>query len=237
MKLRPLTLALATFAACLVTAACNAPGKPKLETEARPDDLADFSTLYKENCSACHGNQGKGGAAISLANPVYLATAGVDNIKRIASAGVAGTAMPPFASSAGGMLTDRQITILSEGIVHTWGASSSGPLLPYSATLTGNAANGHTAFTSFCAQCHGADGTGVKASHMGSIVDPSYLALITDQNLRSTIIAGRPDLGMPDWRSHVMATNQRAMTDQEVTDIVAWIVSHRVAAPGQPYAQ
>ena len=32
----------------------------------------------------------------------------------------------------------------------------------------------------------------------GSLVDPSYLALVNDQTLRSTIIAGRPDWGMPD---------------------------------------
>ena len=53
-----------------------------------------------------------------------------------------------------------------------------------------------------------ADGSGSKAPEAnnpdavsGSIVDPSYLALVSDQSLRSTIIAGRPDLGMPDWRS------------------------------------
>jgi hypothetical protein len=25
------------------------------------------------------------------------------------------------------------------------------------------------------------------------------------------------------------------MTDQEVTDVVRWLASHRVAAPGRPY--
>jgi len=28
----------------------------------------------------------------------------------------------------------------------------------------------------------------------------------------------------------------KPMSDQEVTDVVAWLASHRVEAPGQPYA-
>ena len=69
-------------------------------------------------------------------------------------------------------------------------------------------------------------------SKLGSIVDPSYLALISDQNLRSIIIAGRPDEAMPDWRSDCSNT---PMTDQQITDILAWLASKRVANPGQPY--
>jgi cytochrome c oxidase cbb3-type subunit 3/ubiquinol-cytochrome c reductase cytochrome c subunit len=70
---------------------------------------------------------------------------------------------------------------------------------------------------------------------MGSLVDPAYLALISDQGLRSLIIAGQPEDGMPDWRSDRTGAGSRAMTDKEVTDIVAWLASHRVATPGQPY--
>ena len=64
----------------------------------------------------------------------------------------------------------------------------------------------------------------------GSIVDPSYLALISDQTLRSTIIAGRPDLGMPDWRSDTSSPGSRSMTDQEITGVVAWLAAHRAAS-------
>jgi hypothetical protein len=66
---------------------------------------------------------------------------------------------------------------------------------------------------------------------MGSIVDGSYLALISDQGLRSITIAGRPDEGMPDWRSD----GAQPLTDQQITDIVAWLASKRTANPGQPY--
>ena len=65
-----------------------------------------------------------------------------------------------------------------------------------------------------------------------SIVDRSYLALVSDQYLRMTVIAGRPQLGAPDWRGNVPG---RPMSDQEVTDVVAWLASSRSATPGQPY--
>ena len=38
----------------------------------------------------------------------------------------------------------------------------------------------------------------------------TFLALVSDQNLRTTVIAGRPDLGHPDWQHCVPG---RAMTD------------------------
>jgi len=66
---------------------------------------------------------------------------------------------------------------------------------------------------------------------MGSIVDGSYLALISDQGLRSIMIAGRPDEGMPDWRTD----GAQPMTDQQITDIVAWLATKRTVNPGQPY--
>ncbi len=234
MRAHAFTFALVASAACLFGTGCNPPGKPTQQVESRPDQLADFDMLYKQNCAACHGEHGKGGVAISLANPVYLATAGVDTIKRVTAAGVRGTAMPPFGKAAGGMLTDRQITILAEGMERAWGHPES-DVLPYAATARGDAGRGHAAYANFCARCHGADGTGVSAMHTGSIVDPSYLDLVSDQGVRSIIIAGLPDQGMSDWRSD--AAGLGAMSEQQVTDIVVWIASHRVAAPGQPYEQ
>jgi hypothetical protein len=53
----------------------------------------------------------------------------------------------------------------------------------------------------------------------------------SDQNLRSIVIAGRPDEGKPDWRRD----GPQPMTDQQITDVLAWLASKRVANPGQPY--
>jgi cytochrome c oxidase cbb3-type subunit 3/ubiquinol-cytochrome c reductase cytochrome c subunit len=207
----------------------------------RPDEVLEFSTLYKENCSACHGENGKNGAAISLANPVFVAIAGESNLREVVANGVHGKLMPAFARSAGGALTEQQITALVHGIMHQWGApdllAGQNPP-PYAARAPGDAVRGQQAFAAFCARCHGATGEGGTMkdrngsfNKVGSIVDPAYLALISDQGLRSITIAGRPDDGMPDWRSDAAVP----LTDQQITDIVAWLRSKRVANPGQPY--
>ena len=221
----------------LLTGCDHIHGRPGPGPEVvRPEEVLDFPTLYKQNCAACHGENGKGGAAISLANPVYLAVSGEGPLQNTIAKGVSGKLMPPFAQSAGGMLTDRQIEVLTKGILQTWGtpnllAGQNPP--PYAATVIGDAEHGQQAFTTSCARCHGATGEGAQSGphKLGSIVDPSYLSLISDQDLRSLIIAGRPDEGMPDWRSD----SNQPLTDQQITDIVTWLGSQRVSNPGQPY--
>src|ERR1700733_282119 len=90
----------------------------------RPEEVLDFPTLYKQNCAACHGENGKNGAAISLNNPVYIVLAGPTHLRDAIANGVPGKLMPAFANSAGGMLTDRQVTVLAQGIAQQWGNAS-----------------------------------------------------------------------------------------------------------------
>jgi cytochrome c oxidase cbb3-type subunit 3/ubiquinol-cytochrome c reductase cytochrome c subunit len=219
---------------------CQAvPGKPMPGSEAkRPDQVLDFVTLYQENCSACHGENGRMGAAISLANPVYLSFAGARNLQRVTANGVPGTLMPGFSKGSGGTLTDRQIEVLTQGMVTHWsGPSPLASLSPvaYSAMLQGDPVRGAQLFVSSCAKCHGSDGTGSTAAKppTGSLVDSAYLALISDQGLRSLIVAGQPDHSMPG-SNHAGA---HPLAEQDVTDIVAWLAAHRTQAPGQPYPQ
>jgi mono/diheme cytochrome c family protein len=244
MNSRTFTFLLLACTAIIPIAGCKrAPGKPGSGVEVpRPEEVVDFATLYNQNCASCHGVNGKNGAAISFANPVYLAVAGTANIQRITAAGVRKTAMPAFGKSAGGMLTDSQITILAQGMPQLWGTPNAlaGQTAPaYASGTPGNVAQGQTAYTTFCARCHGADGTGGSAGNgiaTGSLVDPAYLALISDQGLRSYILAGQTEQGPHDWHSYFIEP-PLAMTDQEITDTVAWLVSHRIASPGQPYKQ
>jgi len=62
-------------------------------------------------------------------------------------------------------------------------------------------------------------------------VHSSYLALASDQHLRTTVIAGRSDLGMPDWRGQIAG---RALSPAEISDVVAWLVTKRTPVPGRP---
>ncbi len=245
MRMSSVLSLLAASLLCAATFGCNsAPGRPKAGPEVlRPDEVQDFATLYKQNCAACHGENGRQGAAASLANPEYLALAGENSLLQVTSLGVPGTLMPAFAQSAGGMLTDRQIHSLVDGMMKQWGkadalAGQNPP--PYAAATAGDAQQGQQVFATYCARCHGADGKGATARDagakterkLGSIVDPSYLALVSNQSLRTMTIVGIPDEGMPDWRGDLLS---HPMTDKEVTDVVAWLASQRSPYPGQPY--
>jgi mono/diheme cytochrome c family protein len=220
----------------------HAPGRPGPGPEVpRPEQVLDFAVLYKSNCSACHGENGKNGAAIALANPVYLAVIGEDNLREIISKGVGGKLMPAFARSEGSTLTDQQISILAHGMTLQWNKPvflSTRGTPTYRASLSGNGARGEQVFAEFCASCHGAHGEGMtatingKKTKVGSIVEGAYLALVSDQALRSFTIAGVPGGVMPDWRSDAAVP----MTDQQITDVVVWLATMRTADPGQPYA-
>jgi mono/diheme cytochrome c family protein len=222
-------------AALLAFARCGpAPGRPTAaEIDVRPDHVRDFALLYSENCAGCHGPSGRGGAgAIGLGDAVYLAVADDAVLRRAASNGVAGTQMPAFARNAGGMLTDAQIEILVHGI-RAWGkpgALGSAVAPPYAAPL-GDSARGAQVFARSCASCHGAAGAG--GSKAGSVVDGTFLGLVSDQSLRTTVIAGRPDIGQPDWRGD----GGPPLTPQDVSDVVAWLAAQRPAYPGRPYAE
>ena len=229
---------LSTFAALgavLLTGCGTPPGQPRNDSETlAPNEVLDFASLYSENCAGCHGENGRGGAAIALADPIYLAIANDAAIRRVISNGVRGTAMPAFAESAGGLLTDQQINVITKEIQSRWsrpGILDGANPPSYAATSTGDAQRGATAYTTYCQSCHGPGGHG--GSKGSAITDDSFLALVSDQGLRTIVITGRPELGAPDWRGNVRG---KPMSDQEVTDVVAWLASRRAEVPGQPYS-
>jgi mono/diheme cytochrome c family protein len=204
------------------------PGKPKPESRWRPPTaLTGFTTLYRKHCLACHSDSAAPSASIPMNHPVYLNILPPDTLRRVIANGIPGTAMPNFSQETGGPLTDEQIGILADGILAWKTRVLPGPLPAYSAP-PGDVARGARAFATFCASCHGADGTG---GPRGSVVEPACLGLVTDQYLRTVIIAGRPDLGMPDWRGHAPG---KPMSDQDIADVVAWLASHRVTPTPQP---
>ena len=228
-------LSAASLLAALLLAGCGAPpGQPRAGSiELAPNEIVEFGTLYSNNCAGCHGADGRGGAAIALANPVYLAIVDDGSMRANIAAGVRGTSMPAFAQPAGGMLTEPQIDALVNGIRSRWSrpAALDGANPPsYAPASAGDVHRGAVAYQTFCRWCHGAEGQGGPKG--SSITNDSFLALTSDQALRTIVIAGRPELGAPDWRRNA----GRAMSEQEVTDVVSWLASHRAAAPGQPYA-
>lgn len=213
-------------------AGCDAlPGRPKPGMhDVLPSQVLAFDALYARHCAGCHGAEGRLGPARPLNDPLYLALVPRERLRRVIVRGVPGTSQPAFAQSAGGELTDAQVDALVQGLIATWGrpdAARDAALPPYDSE-PGDAERGKAVYAAACAGCHGPEGRGGPKG--GAIVDPSYLALVSDQGLRATVIAGRPDLGMPDWRGYVLG---KPLTRQQIADVVAWLADQRRPVPGR----
>ena len=192
-----------------------------------------------QNCAGCHGAGGRLGAARPLNDPLYLAFVTDDAMRQAISKGCAGTNMPAFSEQAGGHLTDQQIDLLVTGMRAHWSRPDDfkGVELPrYSiesssaatnndvsakTSQNGDASRGAATYKTFCASCHGTNGDGGSA---GSIVDPNFLSLVSDQGLRTTVVVGRADMGKPDWRGNAPG---HPMSAQEIDDVVAWLAARR----------
>jgi cytochrome c oxidase cbb3-type subunit 3/ubiquinol-cytochrome c reductase cytochrome c subunit len=233
MKARRLVVSVLGLGLALLMG-CDLPGHPPAGPEVpRPEMVKSFDTLYGENCAGCHGKNGDNGSATNLANPEYEALIDDGSLRDVIANGEKGTLMPAFAIRSGGPLTDEQVEAIVQGIRSHWKKDDAfgGQTPPlYKAAHAGDVSKGQAVYAVACARCHGNDAQ--HRGSAGSILDGSFLALINEQTVRTTIIAGRPDIGEPDWRNHIPG---RAMTDDEITNVSAWLIAQRPATPGQPY--
>ena len=201
-----------------------------------PAEINDFNQLYAQNCAGCHGVDGRLGAARPLNDPLYLAFVSDDAIRQAISKGRGGTTMPAFSEQAGGHLTEKQIELLVSSVRSRWSKpedfkgvdlpryndnETTGPSTKATTFEVGDATRGGTTYKTYCASCHGTNGDGGSA---GSIVDPNFLNLVSDQGLRTTVVVGRADMGKPDWRGLVPG---HPMSAQEIADVVAWLAAQR----------
>jgi cytochrome c oxidase cbb3-type subunit III len=241
MSRRCATYVIAVMAPVIIAlVGCDAmPGRPRpADQPTLPSQVMGFAELYGQSCAGCHGTDGRLGAARPLNDPVYLALVPPDRLRQIIAQGVPDTAMPGFAAAAGGPLTEAQVDALIHEMLKRWSRPSpfpDVPLPPYAAETTvthdahpGDPEQGLRVYAEACASCHGADGKG--GAKGGSVVDAAYLALVSDQALRTAVIAGRTDLGMPDWRSDIPG---QPLTAQQISAVVAWLVSHRQPVVGR----
>lgn len=220
--------------AAILLQGCNLPGRPGPGPEVpRPEAVTSFDTLYSQNCAGCHGATGEHGAATDLANPEYEAFIDDASLRDVIANGRKGTLMPGFGVHGGGSLADNQIDALVQGMRARWRKEDAfaGQTPPvYKATSAGDPSKGQAVYNAACARCHGASAQ--QPGPSGSILDGAFLGLIDPQMVRTTIVAGRPDVGQPDWRGLVPG---HVLTDAEVTDVTAWLLAQKPVNPGQPY--
>jgi mono/diheme cytochrome c family protein len=100
-------------------------------------------------------------------------------------------------------------------------APAAAPAPAAAATLKGDATRGHAVFQTNCAPCHQPEGTG-KIGLAPSIRNRDFLALASDEFIRTTITEGRLGTGMigrPD------------LAGQATEDIIAWLRALQVKVP------
>lgn len=151
-------------------------------------DAAQGASIYLENCSPCHGNQGQGVDAPNLRNNQYIQTSGDQEVYGTIANGRSGTKMPAWLQVNGGPLTDADISSVVAYLHTLQGveaipsptpepteapqtlqptpetseaevARPSNPGGPgEAATMTGDASRGQGIFGVNCAKCHGPQG-------------------------------------------------------------------------------
>lgn len=205
--------------AVLLFAGCEPPGKPQPETT-NQEEVTNFADLYGNNCAGCHSAEGKTGPGRPLNNALYLSIIPRETLRNTIYYGRPGTAMPAWARSQGGPLTDKQVDALVDGIEKNWSkpVKANGAVPPYAATAAGDPVHGKKMFGRACFLCHG------PGAAVGRVTDPNYLALVSDQLLRTAVLEGWPALGMPDYRTLNLG---HALSDQDITDVVAYLASLR----------
>jgi cytochrome c oxidase subunit 2 len=188
-------------------------------------DPVNGKALYATYCSACHGTHGEGynagGSGPGIGLPGFIDVVSDDYIFQTIKHGRIGTAMMPFSGAKGlANLSDSEI---GDIIAHLRNARHVDPAV---ASLDkwvdpGDPDKGKDVFQANCSACHQMEGHGL-AGLAPSIRNRDFLAIASDEFIKSTIRGGRPGTAMlprPD------------LTESEVNHILAFLRDLEVANP------
>lgn len=181
--------------------------------ELHSDRVERGENMYIDQCSSCHGLDGKGGIGPAL-NERTLLKKTLDGIfYSVIRSGVPNTQMPAWSVDFGGPLTDEDIRD-AVAYIRAWepNAQEASP-----EEQAPDPSKGAVLFASTCAICHGEEGKGGQ-SGIPVINDPDRLEQFEDTWFRGVIANGRPAKGMPTWGTVLSPTQ----LDDLVALIAAW---------------
>jgi cbb3-type cytochrome c oxidase subunit III len=189
-----------------------------VESRDKATAVSAGQSLFKKNCTLCHGDNGEGTEGRpSLNDKSFLTSANDDTIFSIISSGIPNTEMPAWNQAHGGPLTDEDVRQLV-AFVRSWEPSAPDRR---ATPLAGNTGRGKALFNNVCAACHGKDGAGTDRAP--ALNDPARLSQFDDAWYKNTITNGRPAKGMPTWGT--------VLSPSQIADLLANIDAWRQAAP------
>ncbi|MBF0459798.1 MAG: c-type cytochrome [Magnetococcales bacterium] len=186
-------------------------------------DVQHGKTLFKENCEACHQEEGRGkpGFAPSLTNPELLTAASDRFLTATIREGRAPTPMPPF----GEILKASDIQDIIGYLRSYSQASVIGDQLDASPPGMGDPHLGKRLFAQICAGCHGPNGEGYESSGSGTAIGkPGFLSKASAGFIRYIILHGRSNTPMRGFSGPGGLAN---LTNEEVDGLVAYLRSLR----------
>ncbi len=150
---------------------------PVEELALNPEAMKMAGRLFANNCSTCHGSDGRGAYGFpNLADDDWLYGGAPDAIKASIAKGRNG-----FMTPWGSVLKEEDVNNVAN----------------YALSLSGRnhdeaaAQNGQQGFNTYCAACHGADGTGNQMLGAPNLADNIWLYSGSLETIRQTIREGR----------------------------------------------
>ncbi len=163
--------------------------------------------LYLNNCSACHGSDGRGSKGFpNLADRDWLGGEGAEYVAKVIKEGRAGV-MPPMGAALGGPADVKNVA-------------------QYVLSLSGSAHDsiaaglGQAKFAA-CAACHGADGKGNHALGAPNLTDKIWLHGFGEAAIVKIINEGK---------TNAMPAQGRLLTEDQVRVLSAFVLNLSQAA-------
>jgi cytochrome c oxidase cbb3-type subunit 3 len=191
-------------------------GKSLTELSTDPSAMATAKNLFALNCSACHGSDARGAKGFpNLTDQDWLWGGSEQTIYQTIAQGRDGL-MPAW----GPVLGHDGVEQVMAYVLSLSGRRPSDAAVP--ATVL---AGGKALFTTMCAACHGADGTGNQAVGGPNLTDKIWLYGGSVNDIRETITNGR---------TNHMPPHLERLGDTKVRLLAAYVLSISRPAAGSP---
>jgi cytochrome c oxidase cbb3-type subunit III len=191
-------------------------GKSLTELSKDPAAMATAKNLFALNCSACHGSDARGAKGFpNLTDQDWLWGGGEETVYQTIAQGRDGL-MPAW----GPVLGHDGVENVMAYVLSLSGRRPGDAEVPAPTLAAGKAL-----FTTMCAACHGADGTGNQAVGGPNLTDKIWLYGGSVKDIRETITNGR---------TNHMPPHLERLGDTKVRLLAAYVLSISRPAAGSP---